>query len=709
MRNRTVQLIAKKELVDTLRDRRTLFIALLLPLLLYPALLLGLTGIIGATQRNLASDEQRILLDGVDTASELGDLLRAQKLEPVAGDSDDAILPQRVAELLADIGHDEKNDGARGQLRLLLKKHSYAGAIVCDPGFVANLGASKRAFVSLVFDSTDEASKVARGKVARALKAFADARRSELKGRLPSQLDLIQFAEAPVQRKPIELASLSQRGAYSFAPMLGLLIVVMALTGAFYPAVDLAAGEKERGTLETLLVAPVTRQEIVLGKFVAIWIIAIVTALLNLFVMGITFSKLAGMMGTGKIAFDLPASAVVIVSVILIPTAALFSAIALALSSFATSYKEGQHYMSPLFLAAMPLAMVALLPNIELGYGIALVPVANVVLLVKSMLLGGHAMGPALVATGAMVVYAGLAIAAAVSIFKRESVLFRTGAGRGFDASSLRASRAGLPVPAHGLLAFFSTLALMFFLSGKVATSAAAVRGFFLTQFVAVLLPCVLLAKKLKLNLKATFALRMPRPSQALMAIVAGVSSVLVVIGLYVGFMPERQETGFEEIIKLLFAEVPPWLFVVMLAVIPPVCEETLCRGFVLSSLRERFGVRTAVIVSALLFAALHLDVYRLPSTFLAGIVLGFILVRTGSLLASILCHAAFNGVVAVANYWPWLATRVEALDGVTVGCAAVVLSLVLVFFARQVPPPAPVASDPADPVDLGETSSTVH
>ncbi|MDH3591121.1 MAG: ABC transporter permease subunit, partial [Planctomycetota bacterium] len=656
MRNRAVGLIARKELLDTLRDRRTLFIALVLPLLLYPALLLGLTGIIGATQRNLANDRQKVLIDGVDGTGALAESLRAQALDPVIGDAITAALPTKVAEELATLVADE-SDAARAQLRQTLKEHGFAGAVICDPGFSENLADAKRAFLTLVFDSTDESSKTARGKVIKGLFEFASARREEVIARFPGQEDLLRFAEQPVKRQNVELASLSQRGAYSFAPMLGLLIVVMALTGAFYPAVDLAAGEKERGTLETLLVAPVTRTEIVLGKFLTIWLIAVVTALLNLLVMGITFSKLAGMVGTGKIAFELPLSAMIAVSIILIPTAALFSAIALALSSFATSYKEGQHYMSPLFLVAMPLAMVALLPNIELSYGIALVPVANVVLLVKSMLLGSEAAGPALVATGAMVAYALASIAVAVSIFKREAVLFRTGAGRGFDASALKASRAGLPSPTQGFLLFMGVLALIFFLSGKVESGAGAVRAFLMTQFIAILLPALLLANRARLNMRATFRAYWPKPADALMAFVAGAAGVFLVIWLYT-FMPAREASGFEEVIKLLLDEIPVWMFLCMLAVVPPICEEFLCRGFLLSSFRARFGAKGAVVLSAALFAALHLDVYRLPSTFLAGLILGFILVRTGSILPAILFHMAFNGTIAVAQFVPAVGER---------------------------------------------------
>ncbi|MCK6459975.1 MAG: ABC transporter permease, partial [Planctomycetes bacterium] len=386
-----------------------------------------------------------------------------------------------------------------------------AGALVLREGFSGLLRQDKRARAVLLFDPTDDASKVARNKVAEALRKFEILCRDDLLRRFPEQEERLRFAEAPVARAEIEIASSAQKGAHSFAPLLGMLIVIMALTGAFYPAVDLAAGEKERGTLETLLVAPVTRTEIVLGKFAAVWVIAVVTALLNLAVMGLTFSKVAGMIGGGKIAFSLSFGAAATVCAILVPTAALFSAVALALSSFATSYKEGQHYMSPLFLVATPLAMVGLLPNVEIGYTLAAVPVANVVLLVKAMLLGTEAAGPAFLAFGAMAVYAALALGFAVAVFRREAVLFRTGAGRGFDPASWLAAQLGLPRAGQGFLLFFASIAVMFFLSSRVETTGQAIGAFLNPQFLAVLLPTFDFARALRLDFRATFALRAPR------------------------------------------------------------------------------------------------------------------------------------------------------------------------------------------------------
>jgi len=671
---RHVTLIARKELLETVRDRRTLFISFVLPLLLYPALLLGLTQVIGATQRNLEEERQRIAVLGEPEGSGLSEELRRKNLDAGGAGGLEDLLRRALDE------GDARDEALRMELRDALKRAGLRGALLFPGDVPEKLREYRRASARLLFDSTDEPSRVARGKALRAIDAWLDVRREEAKRGSPVR-SLLEFIERPLAVEEVEIASSRQRGAYSFAPMLGLIIVLMCLTGAFYPAVDLAAGEKERGTMETLLVSPVSRVEIVLGKFLAIWAVAVATALLNLVVMGITFSKLASMVQAGKIAFSIPLSAMGGVTAILVPTAALFSALALALSSFATSYKEGQHYLSPLFLVAMPLAMVGLLPNVHIGYGLALVPVANVVLLVKAMLLGGEAVAPALLAAAATAGYAAVALFVAVRIFRRESVLFRAGAGRSFDVASLRAARMGLPTEGFAVLLFFVVLALMFFLSGEAPeTLGGAVKVFFLSQGAAVLLPTLLFARIARLRAREVFALRGFRPALAPLLPLLGASAALVILWIHANLLPARDPQGFERVIGML-REGPAILGIFLLAVLPPVCEEALCRGFLFSAFEARHGARKAILATAALFGALHLDLYRLPATFLGGLLLGFVRFRTGSLLASILVHASYNGLVAAAVYLPSLDRALAAaIEGPAVAAAAAALAFGLLL-----------------------------
>ncbi|MHC4955936.1 MAG: ABC transporter permease subunit/CPBP intramembrane protease [Planctomycetota bacterium] len=694
MRSRTVRLIAAKELLDTLRDRRTLFVALVLPLLLYPALLLGLTQIISATRANLQDQNQKVLFGGTQELGELEALLRKGNLEPMRIESFD-----RGAEVQAEADKLAKAEGAeadaiRARLKLIMAESNIAAALLCDDDFAAALDEGRQVGARLVANPTNEQSKAARNKVQMALREYAAEKRTALRERYPQEAERLLFAELPVKLEIQEVASKSQKGAYSFAPMLGMLIVIMALTGAFYPAVDLVAGEKERGTMETLLVAPVTRREIVLGKFVTTWIVAMVTALLNLAVMGLTFSKLAGVAGAGKIEFAMSPGALAAVTLILIPTSALFSAVALALSSFATSYKEGQHYLSPLFLVASPLAMVGLLPNIEISYALAFVPVANVVLLVKSMLLGGETAGPALVAIASTFVYSLIALKVTMEIFRRESVLFRSGSGESYDEKSLATARAGLPKEKQAFLLFFTVLALMFFLSRGVASATDAALAFILAQ-AAVILPTFTFAKKFKLDLRETFALRKFAWRDTAAIVGAAACTVVLVTAFYSNIMPKQEgKSAIAEVAKH-FDAIPLWLLYVLIAVLPPICEELMCRGFLLSAFRPRRGDQRAVVLTAFLFAVLHLEIYRIPGTFVGGLVLGYICVCTGSIFASILFHMAYNGILFCAAAMPEFGAGLEAASTTAIALAAVGLSVAAWHFQRlskpciQAVPPA--------------------
>src|SRR5262245_52969993 len=203
------------------------------------------------------------------------------------------------------------------------------------------------------------------------------------------------------------------------------MLVMWALAGALYPAVDLCAGEKERGTMETLLISPASREEIVGGKFLTIWVFSAATALLNLASMGGT----AWLFGGALPQAILRPAALVWCVLLVLPLAAFFSALCLAVGAYARSSKEGQYYLMPLFLVTMPLIFLTLAPGVELSPFYSLVPVTGVALLLQKLMAAGTPGGqlglyfvPVLVP---MVIYGWLALKWAVEQFKREEVLFR--------------------------------------------------------------------------------------------------------------------------------------------------------------------------------------------------------------------------------------------------------------------------------------------
>ncbi len=181
----------------------------------------------------------------------------------------------------------------------------------------------------------------------------------------------------PSRSEAEDVATPSEVGGSVWSRLFPFLLVIMALTGAFYPAVDLCAGEKERGTMETLLISPASRSEIVMGKFLTVMLASVMTALLNLVSMGLTghaawparsarWRRSPGRRAAGAAAATLAAptlQAALWMLVLLIPLAAFFGAVCLALAVLARSMKEGQYYMTPLYLVSMPLIFLSLAPG----------------------------------------------------------------------------------------------------------------------------------------------------------------------------------------------------------------------------------------------------------------------------------------------------------------------------------------------------------
>jgi sodium transport system permease protein len=226
-----------------------------------------------------------------------------------------------------------------------------------------------------------------------------------------------------VQRADIA-GGTSLRGAAVWAKIFPAMLLLWALTGAFYPAIDLCAGEKERGTLETLLSSPAERSEIVVGKLLTIMLFSILTAVLNL----LSVAFMGWMVLSKFLNFGSPPPlAILWILLALLPVAALFSAVCLALAAFARSSKEGQYYLMPVLLITMPLVVLPMSPSVQLNLGYSLIPVTGIVLLLRTLLEGNYlpALQYAPVVIGVTGAACLLTIRWAIDQFNSESVLFR--------------------------------------------------------------------------------------------------------------------------------------------------------------------------------------------------------------------------------------------------------------------------------------------
>ncbi|HEX8362280.1 MAG TPA: ABC transporter permease subunit/CPBP intramembrane protease [Longimicrobium sp.] len=672
MNVRTVGTVLRKELRETLRDRRTLFMMLVIPTLLYPALFVLMEQLALFGQRKLEERPPAVAVAGADDVR--GFLARDSLLR---------VVP--AAEAPA-----EARRAGRVQ-----------AAVVVE----AAADAEATRGVRVLFDESEDRSRRAQQIVSVRLAAWSDsllARRLAARG-LPRS-----FA-APLAVADSSVATAQEAGGYALGRFLPGILVLMTLLGAFYPAIDLAAGEKERGTLETLLTAPVPARDIVAGKFLAVALLAMTAAMVNLLSMLLTFqSGIFRFAKAANLQFSLPWGSALLVLAGLIPLAILFSALFLGIAVRSQSFKEAQNALTPVQLAVIVPVMLVALPGIEATPLIAALPVAGVALLFRDLMSGTARLGPSLIAFGASVAYAALALWFAARAFGREDVLFGSGsATRAGWAERLRGWRSGergVPSPAQGF-AFIAAVALLYFHLGAALQGGLGERGLLLSELLVLGAPAVALAVLGPYDVRRTLALRRPSGrtlAAALLIALGGIPLGWGIGWLQLQFFPQAAEAlgGLEKLVTATDARRALWLLV-LVAATPAVCEELVFRGVLLQSLGRELTAARAVAVSALVFGAFHVSnetaIRFLPTAWI-GVLMGYVVWRSRSVFASMLMHFVNNGAVVLLLWQPEV--RRFALAGdrpatLPLVLAPFVLGLGLWLLPRRAPAQAGPAGAP--------------
>jgi len=414
-------------------------------------------------------------------------------------------------------------------------------------------------------------------------------------------------------------------------------VMIWALTGAFYPAIDLCAGEKERGTFETLLSSPARRSEIAIGKLMTVISFSMATALLNLLSMAFTglfvYSRLAGGMG-GLALGPPPMSAMLWLVIALVPISGLFSAVALAAAAFARSSKEGQYYLIPLMMISMPLMMIPMLPAAKLDLGTSLIPVSGLMLMLRGLIEGQYEQSLKFFAPvcGVTILCGWLAVRWVIYQFNSETVLFRASERFGVGAwvKQIGRQRSDLPSVGNSLLCCVMILVLSFFVSFSLGGVPDSFLSFSKTTIVqlltTVLVPALFMAVILSKN---------PLKSLRLNPCTVPVACAAVVMAIC--FHP----------LFMVFREL---VLVIYPMTIPAVFEEIAFRGFILSGLESLKNKWQAIAIASLFFGLSHSIIQQSVITGVVGVILGIIAVQTRSILPCIFYHATHNSLTVLLS-----------------------------------------------------------
>jgi sodium transport system permease protein len=467
----------------------------------------------------------------------------------------------------------------------------------------------------------------------------------------------------PLDIAPVDVAPEATRRAIVWSKILPFIMLIWALTGAFYPAVDLCAGEKERGTLETLLSSPARRREIVWGKLLTVIFFSCMTALLNLGSMQFTASLLSrqlaegGARGLAESLGTPPIYAIGWLTLALIPMASLFSALALAVAALARSTKEGQYYLMPLLLLMLPFVMIPMLPGIELSLGTSLMPVTGMVLLSRALVEGQYLEAIRYLPIVAIVTITCclLAIRWAVRQFESESVMFRENERwnlrtwiasiwreRDFTASVMEAMLCGAII----LVArFFASLATTEGITDWTGLS----KSLLISQIALILTPTLLMALILTKSLRTSLRLQLPRLQDLLICIVLAVTfhPLATWFSKSVNYVYPLSPAMIEALSGVgdAISTAPLLTVLLMMALLPACCEEIAFRGFIFGGLLRQNGVLRAILVSAVFFGLTHgLLQQSIAATFM-GLLLGWVAWRTGGIVCTIVMHTIHNSL----------------------------------------------------------------
>ncbi|MEM9827177.1 MAG: ABC transporter permease subunit/CPBP intramembrane protease [Planctomycetota bacterium] len=639
-----VWLIYAREMRDQLRDRRTLFTIAVLPILLYPLVGTLLLQIAQFTRQQPTS----VCLVGFDTLEDGPKLLSGESIDPRWLEPGSDASRWNLATFSSD--DLDPNDTDASDVRSWVRDGAYDVAVVHMP---ATDGSKLN--IDLLYNVASDQSNVAKSRVEAILNRWqAEWIRMRLDDR-----DIDMEALNPFTLTAADMAPEQTREAAFWSKLLPFVMLVWAMTGAFYPAIDLVAGEKERGTLETILCSPALRGEIVWGKLAAVTTFSMLTAVLNASSMLLTSSFVFKQiqLGGGGAMGTPPLVPMLWLLVALVPLSALFSALALAVAAMARSSKEGQYYLMPLMMVTLPLVMLPMLPGTTLTIGTSVIPVTGMFLLVRALVEGQFALAlfhlPIVVAVTATCLH--LALTWARRQFENESVLF--GGGEQWElgrwVKHLWRDRQIAATPGQGFACGAIILVGLFF--GKLAVTsmpdslAGIAKLIVMPQIGLILAPALLMATMLTTSLRQSLRIRMTAWTTLPLAVLLGITlhpSYVLLTEFVKHLYPISPEAlaSMKPFVDQI-ASAPWWTVVFLMAVIPAICEELAFRGFIFGGLVRGQGRFRAVLISAALFGISHGILQQSISASVMGLLLGWVTLRTGSVLPCMLIHVTSNAL----------------------------------------------------------------
>lgn len=633
MRIKIIKEIFKKEILDIVRDRKSIFMMIVVPILLYPIIMVLLMGIMNSSINKMTSETITL---GLSSAP------NAEFVEIV--DSENAIREKEDTlgniEIKTNI-KDYKSELEKGEI------DAYIDNSIKDNDYkvIINSASDESGIKSdAIFDVMNK------------YKRKMSEREIEKHG-----LNSKQILE-PIKYEKVDITNSAKKAGMLLGQVIPFILIIGVLFGSIYPAIDVMAGEKERGTLETLFSLPISNMELVIGKYMAVSASAILTSLLNIISMSCTlgyFMKAESIYNPSMmhINYSVLGGAVLITVVSVILFAQVVSALAMCVCSFAKTFKEAQNYITPLMLIIMVPAYISMIPNISLSRITATIPVVNISLLIKSVISLRANMKMVSLVLIVNLIFVLISLVLLSKIFNSEDILF--GEKRNFKLIQSRSSikEGSMPGISDGFIVYVLAFISLIYVS-PILNMKLGIMGNTINQFIMALIP-ILVAVYIKADFKKLFSIKKIKIKDIIRAAVTwfvGSLIMSVFVMILLKLFPDQMKVS-EQLNEIIKSSGGLFTQIILFALVPAICEEILFRGFVLSAFRDKktFGQKNekhivfAIVVSGILFGIMHLDFIRIIPTSILGMVMAYNVYKSKSIFTSVGIHF-FNNLLSVLS-----------------------------------------------------------
>lgn len=641
LNSKIIKTLFKKELLDVLRDKKTVIMMLIVPVILYPLIFVVALQVITSVSSSIQTHTYNVAVDCEDDGMLLSYIEHYDASAKESTENTDIENPSAYSLNIVEpesVGDDYKAALQSEEIDVYVTSTLQDGKVKYDIYYLSSAANSGYAS-DIVYD------------IISTLKQDMTKQKIEEAG-----LDIKEVLE-PVSYSYVNIASNEQSMGSLLGTILPFMLIISLLMGTMYPAIDTTAGERERGTLETVLTLPITNRQLIISKFLTVALIGLISAFLNIISMGgiglymFNMMNITGEAGGVNLISFIPA---IIISILAILAFSLFiSAITMCITSFAKSYKEANNYITPLMLAVLFTGYIGFLPNVELTRGMAMVPVANICLLIKNLMLFKIDYTIVAFVLVSNIAYAAFAILFLSKIYDSESILFGEGKS-GIQLFEKRSNmkKGGVPTTGDAWFILMLVIVLVIYFGGILELKYG-IFGVFGTQMIILFVP-LLMAVYTKKDLKKTYSLRKTGIMSFLGGILLIIGTLLagmILSGIMSMIFPDNAAAVSDSFSGIMDHGV--WISLLVIAFTPAICEELMFRGYIYAAMKNRYKAVTAIMIVAAVFGLYHMSIVKFLTTGLLGGMLCYTVYCTGSIFPGMVMHCLNNMISVLVYYYP--------------------------------------------------------